>query len=677
VRHHTGSDLVPLAARTILSSLALAASLVAPLAAQPPAQRPVRATDLYHVREVGDPQRSPDGRWVAYTVSMLDSARDRSTSDLWMTSWRGDTTLQLTSTPESENTPRWSPDGRHLAFLSSRPDAHDTQLWLLDRLGGEARRVTDVKGGIGDYAWSPDGKRLVLRITDPEDTSSTPKPIVVDRYAFKSDGDGYLGSRRDHLYLYELATHTLTPLTSGPYDDEAAAWSPDGTRIAFVSKRGEDPDRADDTNVYVIEARAGATPRQVTTFYGPDEGPLSWSPDGRFIAYRQGDPPRFSAYDVFQLAVVPADGGAARIVAPALDRSVTRPAWSADGRTIAAVVTDDRTRYLARVTVADGGVRRVVDGPRVVGDFAEGRDGGVALVVTTPTQPGELFAWEGGALRRLSRQNDRWLAEVRLATTEGIEATSGDGTAVHGLLVKPAGYVPGRRYPTLLRIHGGPNLQDQFEFHLERELLAASGYVVVTGNYRGSTGRGTAYGHAIVADWGHREVQDLLAITDRVVALGIADSTRLGIGGWSYGAILTNYVIASDPRFRAATSGAGSSLQLAMYGTDEYVAQYDAELGPPWKNQEAWIRVSYPFFHADRITTPTLFLGGTADFNVPLLGSEQMYQALRSLGVPTQLVIYPGQHHGIGRPSFKVDRLQRYVAWYDRYLKPGGNAAGR
>ncbi|HEU4628736.1 MAG TPA: S9 family peptidase [Gemmatimonadaceae bacterium] len=672
---------MPLAARAALPSLVLAASLatslVAPLAAQTPARRPIRATDIYHVREVSEPQRSPDGRWVAYVVTVLDSARDRSTSDLWMTSWRGDTTLQLTSSPESEGTPRWSPDGRYLSFLSSRPDAHDTQLWLLDRLGGEARRLTDVKGGIGDYAWSPDGRRLVLLVTDPEDTSSAPKPIVVDRYAFKSDGDGYLGARRDHLYLYELATRTLTRLTSGPYDDEEPAWSPDGRRIAFVSKRGEDPDRADDTNVYVVEARAGASPRQLTTFYGPDEGPLSWSPDGRLIAYRQGDAPRFSAYDVFQLAVVPADGGAARLVAPALDRSVTRPVWSADGRTIAVVVADDRTRYLARAGVADGTVQRVVDGQRVVGDFSQGPDGDVALVVTSSTQPGELFAAEGGALRRLSHQNDRWLAGVQLATTEGIEATSGDGTEVHGLLVKPAGYVAGRRYPTLLRIHGGPNSQDQFEFHLERELLAANGYVVVTANYRGSTGRGMAYGHAIVADWGNKEVQDLLAITDRVVALGVADSTRLGIGGWSYGAILTNYVIASDPRFKAATSGAGSSLQLAMYGTDQYVAQYDAELGPPWKNQEAWIRVSYPFFHADRITTPTLFLGGTADFNVPLLGSEQMYQALRSLGVPTQLVIYPGQHHGIARPSFKVDRLQRYVAWYDRYLKPSSGAAGR
>jgi dipeptidyl aminopeptidase/acylaminoacyl peptidase len=201
--------------------------------------------------------------------------------------------------------------------------------------------------------------------------------------------------------------------------------------------------------------------------------------------------------------------------------------------------------------------------------------------------------------------------------------------------------------------------------------------VVFTANYRGSTGRGDAYSTSIFADWGNKEVRDLLAMADRVVAMGIADPNRLGIGGWSYGAILTNYTIASDKRFRAAVSGAGSSMQLGMYGVDEYVTQYDAELGQPWKNQEAWIKVSYPFFHADRIVTPTLFMGGDKDFNVPLVGSEQMYQALRSSGVETGLVIYPGQHHAIRRPTFQIDRLERYVAWYDKHLGGSESAAAR
>jgi dipeptidyl aminopeptidase/acylaminoacyl peptidase len=200
-------------------------------------------------------------------------------------------------------------------------------------------------------------------------------------------------------------------------------------------------------------------------------------------------------------------------------------------------------------------------------------------------------------------------------------------------------------------------------------LFAANGYVVVAVNYRGSNGRGSVYQKAIFADWGNKEVVDLLGAMDHVQKIGLADPDRLGIGGWSYGGILTNYTIATDGRFKAGTSGAGSSNQISMYGTDQYIHQYDNELGQPWKNQDLWLKVSYPFFKADRIHTPTLFMCGEKDFNVPLLGSEQMYQALRSLGINTELVIYPGQRHGISTPTYRVDRLERYLAWYDKYLK--------
>ncbi|MDB4914251.1 MAG: peptidase, partial [Gemmatimonadetes bacterium] len=200
-------------------------------------------------------------------------------------------------------------------------------------------------------------------------------------------------------------------------------------------------------------------------------------------------------------------------------------------------------------------------------------------------------------------------------------------------------------------------------------LFAANGYAVIGVNYRGSSGRGAAYQRAIFADWGNKEVQDLLGAVDEVVRMGVADPQRLGIGGWSYGGILTDYTIATTTRFKAAVSGAGSALQLSMYGTDQYISQYELELGVPWKAQEKWINLSYPFFHADRIKTPTLFMGGQSDFNVPIIGGEQMYQALRTIGVETQLVIYPGQFHGITTPSYRLDRYRRYLEWYDRYLK--------
>ena len=281
----------------------------------------------------------------------------------------------------------------------------------------------------------------------------------------------------------------------------------------------------------------------------------------------------------------------------------------------------------------------------------------------------EIAALEHGRLRRLSHQNDALLAQVQLGTTEEFTSTSKDGTEVHGLITKPANYEAGRKYPTLLRIHGGPNGQDEHALSFERELFAAGGYVVVAVNYRGSNGRGSAYQKAIFADWGNKEVVDLLGAMDYAQKIGLADPDRLGIGGWSYGGILTDYTIATDGRFKAAISGAGSALQLTMYGVDEYITQYENELGPPWKSQDLWIKLSYPFFHADRIHTPTLFLGGADDFNVPLVGGEQMYQALKSLGVDTQLVIYPGQFHGITTPTYKIDRFQRYLDWYEKYLK--------
>jgi dipeptidyl aminopeptidase/acylaminoacyl peptidase len=287
--------------------------------------------------------------------------------------------------------------------------------------------------------------------------------------------------------------------------------------------------------------------------------------------------------------------------------------------------------------------------------------------------PNEIYALEGGLLRKLSSQNDKLVAELMLGNVEDISFKSKDGTEVHGLLTLPPAFDRSKKYPTLLRIHGGPNGQDDHQFEYANQIFAANDYVVINVDYRGSSGRGEKYGQSIFADWGNKEVADLLAGVDHVVRMGIADPDRLGIGGWSYGGILTDYSIASTNRFKAAISGAGSALQLSMYGIDQYVFQYDNELGPPWKNPDAWMKVSYPFFKADRIHTPTLFMGGDKDFNVPLAGGEQMYEALRSLGIATELVVYPGEFHGFRRPSFLADRYTRYLAWYDKYLKPANS----
>jgi dipeptidyl aminopeptidase/acylaminoacyl peptidase len=292
------------------------------------------------------------------------------------------------------------------------------------------------------------------------------------------------------------------------------------------------------------------------------------------------------------------------------------------------------------------------------------------VLAATASEPAEVHALEGGQLRRLTHQN-AWLGEIQLGTTEDFTSKSKDGTEVHGLVLKPPSFTAGRRHPTLLMIHGGPNGQDEHSFSFDRQFYAANGYVVLAVNYRGSAGRGAAFQKAIYADWGNKEVVDLLGAVDWAVASGLADPERLGLGGWSYGGILTDYTIATDQRFKAAVSGAGSVLQLTMYGTDQYIVQYENELGPPWKSRDLWLKISWPFFQADRITTPTLFLGGEKDFNVPIAGGEQMYQALKSLGVDTQFVVYPGQYHGITTPSYVRDRLERYLGWFNKYLAAG------
>jgi dipeptidyl aminopeptidase/acylaminoacyl peptidase len=294
----------------------------------------------------------------------------------------------------------------------------------------------------------------------------------------------------------------------------------------------------------------------------------------------------------------------------------------------------------------------------------------VVAVSESADRPPDLVAVErDGQLRRLTHHNDAWLADVQLAQSRMLQFKSADGTEIHALMMMPVNGSMASRAPALLRLHGGPVSQHQFEFDFEWQLLAANGYVIVAPNSRGSSGRGYEFQKALFAQWGTVDVPDVLAAADYAVSVGIADPQRLGIGGWSYGAILTNYVISADTRFKAATSGAGMGNMLAGYGEDQYVREWELELGLPWEKTENWLRVSSPFLHANHITTPTLFLVGSEDNNVPPIGAEQMYQALRRLHVPTQLVIYPGERHGFSRPSFRVDRVQRYVEWYGRFLK--------
>jgi dipeptidyl aminopeptidase/acylaminoacyl peptidase len=672
-------------------------------------KRPLSLDDLGRLKEVRDPQCAPDGKSVAFVVSQIDVKEDKpGSAHIWTVGIDGQNERQITSSTDSESSPRFSPDGKYLSFTSSRPGkAKGNQLWLLDRSGGEAFQLTELKGRLQGYEWSPDSKKLALTIGDPDpdapdDPSTTsgqaaaaaggrgkaPKPIVIDRYKYKQDVQGYLLSgRHSYIYLFDIASKSLDRLTKGKADESAPSWSPDSTRIAFMSNRHEDPDREPSSQLFVADAKKESVEKALTpeTSRG-GRGKPEWSPDGKWIALLEGDDKKYGAYGMEHLALVAAEGSGAPLrvkAAEDLDRGVSQPRWSDDGQSIFAIVTDDMSAYGVRIPVGTGTAVAITDKPIVLG--ARHSAGSCAVAISgDDSHPSEIHAASlvSGKLKfkPITHQNDALFSELQLGTTTEVSARSKDGTEVHGLLTTPPGYVAGTKIPTLLRIHGGPNGQDQHQFAFERQWFAANGYAVIAVNYRGSAGRGAKYSRSIWADWGHYEVDDLLAMVDQVVKMGVADPNKLGVGGWSYGGILTDYIIASDNRFKAATSGAGTAFTVAFYGTDQYIIQYDYEIGPPWdpKAWETYQKISYPFLHADRIKTPTLFLGGERDFNVPVQGGQQMYQALRSLGIDTQLVIYPNEFHGITRPSYVRDRYERYLAWYESHVngkKPTASTA--
>jgi dipeptidyl aminopeptidase/acylaminoacyl peptidase len=635
-------------------------------------KKPIQPLDIDRIPTLGGPQVSPDGKWIAYSLSEVDTAKDGRVSHLWMQSWDGTQSVQLTFGDEAASSPKWSPDGKYLSFMSSRESKKGGQVWLMDRRGGEGRKLTDIKGDIDDYSWSPDASKLLLTIGDPEnggkDEPKTPLPVKIDRYHFKQDVEGYLQHQHTHLYVFDVLTKKLDTLTKGNTDEAAAEWSPDGKRIVFQSNHSPDPDKNENEDIFVIDAAPKATAQQLTVWSGHDVYP-HWSPDGKHISYlRSTSDANYMMYDQDILCIMDADDKNNRLLTQQLDRPVTGDTWSKDGKSLAFSVADDRERHVDVYDISSGSISNVIKGEYSVTGIEANPNGSWLIQKTDSYTPAELYALENGKTRRLTFHQQQWLRTVNLASVKGFQSKSSDGTMVSGLVYTPDS-VNRKKLPLILFIHGGPVGQDEFSFDATRQILSSAGFTVIGVNYRGSNGRGLSYCKAIYADWGNKEVKDLLGAVDEMVKQGLADADHLGIGGWSYGGILTNYTIASDTRFKAAASGAGSSLQTTMYGSDQYVLQYDNEIGQPWKNEKKWIQLSYPFFHADKIKTPVLFMSGLKDFNVPTAGSEQMYEALKSAGIETELILYPNSFHGISKPSYQVDRLQRYIVWYNKYLK--------
>ena len=563
-------------------------------------------------------------------------------------------------------------NGKHIFYIDDGAGAlrKTKQIWRKSIPYGIRKQLTKYNGDIRNFDLSPDETKIIFVGTAKKETDSL-KPIEIDRYQFKQDRQGFLRDVSNHLFLFDLKTKKLESFANENRNYQSPTWSPSGEFIAYVSKK-EDSDRHNNSDLFLKRYDNLENEVQLTFNMGSDSAgwssnSLQWSADSKKIAYVAGGDPKLLWYAIDNVSVIDIENKRVENITKALDRNTGSPRWSHDAARLYFVLEDNLKNQIAYYSFEDEKIRKMSPEEMYISSFEiSGKD--IILESSTSSEPESIFTMNDSNLRKVVDVNS-FLNTKKIATTEKISFESYDGTEIFGLLVKPEDFNPNKKYPLLIRIHGGPVSQYGVRFNLEWQVFASNGYVVLAVNPRGSSGRGEEFQKAIFADWGNIDAKDIIAAADFISTKSYIDAENLGIGGWSYGSMLTNYVIASDVRFQAATSGAGISNILSGFGDDHYIREYIDELGTPWENLDVWMRISYPFFEADSIITPTLFLVGEKDFNVPLIGSEQMYQALRHNNVDTKLIIYPGENHGLSSPTNRIHRMNSYLEWYARYMK--------
>ena len=563
-------------------------------------------------------------------------------------------------------------NGKHIFYIDDGVGAlrETKQIWRKSIPYGIRKQLTKYNGDIRNFDLSPDETKIIFVGTAKKETDSL-KPIEIDRYQFKQDRQGFLRDVSNHLFLFDLKTKQLESFANENRNYQSPTWSPNGEFIAYVSKK-EDSDRHNNSDLFLKRYDNLENEVQLTFNMGSDSAgwssnSLQWSADSKKIAYVAGGDPKLLWYAIDNVSVIDVENKRVENITKALDRNTSSPRWSHDAARLYFVLEDNLKNQIAYYSFEDEEIRKMSPEEMYISSFEiSGKD--IILESSTTSESESIFRMNDSILRKVVDVNS-FLSTKKIATTEKISFESYDGTEIFGLLVKPEDFNPNKKYPLLIRIHGGPVSQYGVRFNLEWQVFASNGYVVLAVNPRGSSGRGEEFQKAIFADWGNIDAKDIIAAADFVSTKPYIDRENLGIGGWSYGSMLTNYVIASDVRFQAATSGAGISNILSGFGDDHYIREYIDELGTPWENLDVWMRISYPFFEADSIITPTLFLVGEKDFNVPLIGSEQMYQALKHNNIDTKLIIYPGENHGLSSPTNRIHRMNSYLEWYARYMK--------
>jgi dipeptidyl aminopeptidase/acylaminoacyl peptidase len=638
----------------------------------------ITADDYLSFEFVSDPQISPDGQWVVYSVATIDQKANRRVSRIWIASVDGTHPLvPFTSENTSSTSPRWSPDGRFLAFLSAR-DGGRAQIWLLSRNGGEARRVSNLENGASNFEWSPDGTRFVCLTRTGPPPSKTSDVRHYTHIYYKFNDTGYFDEKRSHVAIVDVRTGAAKQITDGDnWNDLDPHWSPDSTRIAFVSNRtGKEFDLDHNSDVWTIPA-AGGELTKISDHAGPDTSPR-WSPDGSRIAFLGAEDDEAPPL----IYVAPATGAKASIALnKTFDQTAAELMWAEQGRALYLNSGVKGETHLYRMDASTGATSAITTGPRAVRS-ASVHDATRKIVYVSNdfTHLDDLYVRDASsAERQLTHLNASLWEQRSLASVERVAYTAADGWPIDGFLVKPIGWESGKKYPMVVSIHGGPAGMYGVDWFHEFQVYAARGWGVFFCNPRGSTGYGRKFQRGVAMEWGGKAYTDIMTGVEEAIKRNPwIDRDRLGVTGGSYGGYMTNWITTQTDIFRAAVTLRSISNFISDDGTRDGAYGHEKDFGGDiFQNYDAYWKYS-PLHYASRVKTPTLVLHSDNDYRVPIEQGEQWFRALQHFGVVSELVIFPRENHNLtrtGEPKHLVESIHWQCYWFDRFLN--GNAAAK